>query len=398
MKIRFSKIILILSLILISGVNLKAQPGFFQKLAEEIHAVQYQYAPDKRTAIMDVTVKDTLNPILTIIGETNIPEAKSKIIRILKANDLQFIDSVRVLPGTNVGEKVWGLATLSVCNLRAQPDNAAELVSQALLGTPVKVLDFKDGWYRIQTPDMYIGWMEGNGLARFAPDEMDRWKNSERYFFNQISGNVFASPGKKAATISDLVLGDLLEVTDQKNGFLKVQFPDGRTGFVRKSECLSWQEFVFRKPDAQPVLDVAKRLLGVPYLWGGTSCKAIDCSGFAKTAYFSQGIILARDASQQARYGDHPEFKNIHNLEPGDLLFFGRDEKHVTHVGLYLGDGKYIHASGLVRISSVDPNDPAYNLTEKKKFVAASRILNSLNTDGITLVKDHPWYSIVNSK
>ena len=198
---------------------------------------------------------------------------------------------------------------------------------------------------------------------------------------------------KKASIVSDLVLGDLFETTGQKRGFLKIRIPDGRIGFVRKKECISWREWVFRDPDVQSVLRMAGKMLGSPYLWGGASSKAMDCSGFTKTVYFSQGIILARDASQQARYGAHPDIKNIQNLEQGDLLFFGRNEKHITHVGLYIGDGKYLNASGLVRINSLNPKDPTYNLSEMKKFISASRIMNSLNTDGIVLVKNHPWYS-----
>jgi hypothetical protein len=191
-------------------------------------------------------------------------------------------------------------------------------------------------------------------------------------------------------------MGDLFEVEAEVNGFLKIRISDGRIGFVRKKDCLSWNEWTNRKQDAPSVISVARQLLGVPYMWGGTSCKAVDCSGLSKTSYFSQGIILARDASQQARYGEHPDFNNISSLEPGDLLFFGRSAQRVTHVGLYLGNGKYIQASGFVRISSIDPNDPEFDLTERKKLVASSRVLNSLNTEGIVLIKDHPWYSIVN--
>lgn len=292
-------------------------------------------------------------------------------------------------------EKNWGLATLSVSNMRAQPEHSSELVSQALMGTPLKVLDHQSGWYKVQTPDEYVGWMDSLGLARFSQEELKLWKKSNRSVFIHISGNVLASPKKDAAIISDLVLGDLFEVESESKGFLKIRIPDGRTGFVRKTECIFWSEWTENNPDVQSILKVAKHLFGSPYLWGGTSCKAMDCSGLTKTAYFSQGIILARDASQQALYGEHPDFKSIENLQAGDLLFFGRNENHITHVGLYLGAGKYIHASGLVQISSIDPNDPAYNVSEKKDFVAAGRILNSLNQEGITMVKDHPWYSVV---
>ena len=140
------------------------------------------------------------------------------------------------------------------------------------------------------------------------------------------------------------------------------------------------------------MIALAKQMLGSPYLWGGTSSKGVDCSGFTKNAYFSQGVILERDAYQQARNGEHPDFTNIEELQPGDLLFFGPSKQKIAHVGIYIGNTYYIHASGLVRINSIDPKNPNYILTEKRQLVASSRIVNSLNTPGITLIKDHPWY------
>jgi cell wall-associated NlpC family hydrolase len=80
------------------------------------------------------------------------------------------------------------------------------------------------------------------------------------------------------------------------------------------------------------------------------------------------------------------------NLQPGDLLFFGRSARRITHVGIYMEKGDFIHSSGRVYISSIDPGDPKYN--PARINVAARRVLNSLNTEGITRVKDHPWYVV----
>lgn len=388
------KILLNIFLILLAGVIAQAQNSKFKLIIDEIQSIQKQLVPDKRVAILDVSLSDTLRPVIIVRGETNLPEGKTRILQLLTKNRIQFVDSIKLIPAASLGDKIWGLATLSASNLRLKPDHASELVSQALMGTPMKILDYIDGWYRVQTPDYYIGWMDSGGLARFTASEMDRWKESNRYVFNRIFGNAFDSPNRKNKVVSDLVLSDLLEVESEIKGYLKIRFPDGRTGFVKKKDCLSWLEWTGRKPDVQSVLQVARQLFGVPYMWGGTSCKAVDCSGLTKTAYYSQGVILARDASQQAKYGQHIDFNEIENLQPGDLLFIGRSIQRITHVGMYTGNSWYINASGLVRFNSIDPKDTAYVLTEKKNLVAASRILNSLNTDGIVLVKDHPWYSL----
>jgi SH3-like domain-containing protein len=372
----------------------QAQNTSFKNLASEIQSIQKQLVPDKRVAVFSASLLDTLQPVVKLKGETNLPEGKNRIVQLLTSKGIQFVDSVRVFPDASLGDKTWGLATLSVSNMRSKPDDAAELVSQALMGTPLKILDYQEGWCRVQTPDYYIGWMGDKELQRMNEEGLNHWKKSDRYVFNRISGNVFTSLDKKRTVVADLVLGDILEVKGGAKGFYQVQFPDGRRGFVRKSECLSWQEWTSGKPDAEAIVGVATQMMGIPYLWGGASAKAMDCSGMTKIAYFSQGIILTRDASQQARYGEHPDFKIYSNLQAGDLLFFGRNAQRVTHVGIYLGNEEYINASGYVRINSLDPKDPRYKLTEKKNLVSASHILNSLNTEGIVLVKDHPWYSL----
>jgi SH3-like domain-containing protein len=388
------KIFLFVLLVLFTGKYARAQKMSFKTLEGEIQSVQKQLVPDKRVAILEVSLVDTLRPVLVVRGETNLTEGKTRILQLLTKNKIQFIDSIRQLPEASLGDKTWGLATLSVSNMRAKPDDAAELVSQALLGTPMKILDYKEGWYRVQTPENYIGWIGEKELQRLNETELELWKKSDRYIFNRISGNAFYSADKKRVVMSDLVLGDILEVKGASKGFYQVRFPDGRIGFVKKSECISWQEWTGRSPDPKAIIQTVSQMMGIPYLWGGSSTKAMDCSGLTKIVYFSQGIILARDASQQARYGEHPDFTVHKNLQPGDLLFFGRNAQRVTHVGIYLGNEEYINASGYVRINSLDPKDPRYKLTEKKNLVAAGRILNSLNTEGITLVKDHPWYSL----
>lgn len=356
-----------------------------------IGSVSRHFAPDKRTALFDLVLRENSGQLI-LKGKTNLPEAKRILLDSLSLLGISYRDSLLVLPSRSLGEKTWALVTLSVANLRSGPDHATELLSQAIMGTPLKVLEIEENWYRVQTPDFYLGWMEGNGLECFTEAEMNRWKKSDRYMFNRITGNAFESAKRKSGVITDLVLGDLFEVEAEVKGFFKIRTPDGRTGFVKKNECLSWTEWTSRKPDVQAVIAVARQLLGVPYLWGGTSCKSVDCSGMTKTAYFSQAIVLARDASQQARYGQIPDFTAMKNLETGDLLFFGRNAQHITHVGLYMENGRYIHASGMVRINSIDPNDPAYNLNDRKQLVSVSRILNSINTEGIVPVKDHPWY------
>jgi SH3-like domain-containing protein len=389
------KKIYFLVVLLYLGTVVMAQRLNYKSLSMELQKMERELVPDKRVAVLNIELHDTLQPLIALSGESSLPEAKREIIRFLHEKKISFRDSVRLLPDSCLGDKIWALAKLSVSNMRSRPDHASELVSQVLMGTPMKVLDREDNWYRVQTPEYYIGWVDSAGLQRLNSQELQVWKKSNRYLFNHLSGYVYANPDLKSKTISDLVIGDLIEVEANGQEFIKVRFPDHRTGYVLKKECISFADWVKSSPTDQSIITIAKQMLGFPYLWGGVSSKAMDCSGLVKLSFYSQGVILARDASQQAHYGIPVDFTNISNLKSGDLLFFGSSTQKITHVGIYLGNGDFIHASGKVGIGSIVAGDPKYN--PARKLVAASRVLNSLNSEGITRVINHPWYSATNN-
>jgi len=286
--------------------------------------------------------------------------------------------------------KSWALAALSVSNLRALPDDTSELVSQVLMGTPLKILEGKDKWHRVQTPEQYLGWMDGSGLQPFDEMEMGNWRNSTRYLYNRITGFAYENAGGKGDVVTDLIMGDLFEVETSVNDFLKMKTPDGRTGYVSKEECISFDDWSNREPDIESLLHVARQMMGSPYLWGGSSSKGTDCSGFTKLVFYSQGIILARDSSQQARYGEPIDISDPGNLQKGDLLFFGRSADRISHVGIYLGNGDFIHSSGRVHISSIIPGDPKH--VPARIFISARRIVTCIDSEGISKVGTHPWY------
>lgn len=388
--------LLIVFFVFVFCVKIFAESKQVQVTNRVLNSVSRKYAPDKRTAICNFQTVEHSGKIV-VKGRTNLPEAQKMVKDSLSFLGINYRDSIIILPEKSLGANVWGIVKLSVGNVRTVPAHAGEMATQVLMGTPLKILAEKEDWLQVQTPDMYIGWMNRGAVALKTDSEMTSWKKGKRYIFNKINGRALASPGKNALPVSDLVLCDLFEVVSEAKGYLQVRLPDERVAFVKKNECISFQEWTSRKVDVPSVLLVARQMMGVPYFWGGTSSKATDCSGLTKTAYYSQGVVLARDASQQVRYGTHPDFADYRNLQPGDLIFFGSSPQRVTHVGLCLGNGVFIHASGssaMVRMNSLNPDDPLFDSSLLKIAVGSSRIVNSLNTDGIVQVKNHPWYSL----
>jgi hypothetical protein len=267
------------------------------------------------------------------------------------------------------------------------------LVTQAILGTPVKILKQKDGWYYIQTPDKYISWVDAAGILPVTRPELQEWQNSDRILFTGINGLVYED-NNFTIPVSDVTLGCILTKTDETYRWLKVRFPDGRSGFVPPQDWTGFNAFRnAAKPNPEKIVSQARQLSGRSYLWGGTSASAMDCSGFVKTVYFVNGLILARDASLQAMHGSKVELTHV---QPGDLLFFGQkatenQKAKITHVALSLGGAEFIHASGIIKQNSLNPASEVYSEYRKNSFIKTMRVIG-IEEDGIQPVKSHPWY------
>ncbi|MFD3000647.1 C40 family peptidase [Pontibacter toksunensis] len=340
-----------------------------------IDAVRQQYAPDKRVALFQVEQHGNV-----LRGETNMPEAKAALLE--KLQGTAYVDSIQVLPEAGLNGMHQAVVTISVANLRSQPKHSAELATQATMGTPLQVWKKDDGWYLVQTPDKYLAWVDAGGITLMNTSNFDNWQQGSKLLYTSPYGFAYAIPDAKGATVSDLVYGDVMLLQNQTQDFYEVTFPDGRKGFVPASSAVKYKDWVAsRKPTEENLVQTSKGMLGVPYLWGGTSFKGVDCSGFTKTVYFMNGLVLPRDASQQVHLGELVDTsEGWQNMRPGDLLFFGvpaKDGKpeRVVHVGMWIGgDQEFIHSSGKVRVSSMNPASQNFEESELKRFLRAKRI------------------------
>ena len=313
--------------------------------------------------------------------------------------------------------------------MREAPDFAAELGDQALMGTVVEVLEKEGSWVRIKSPEPYTAWVTDMGLVEMTEKEIEDYLEAPKYICVSGISHVFEEPSTKSRVVSELVLGDIVRIMyktiTHTRGHLKgydegravltkkfvgVVLPSGKTGYVPAKDVdvfYKWaKERKARQGDTKGIqgdlVETSLRFLGVPYMWGGTSIKNTDCSGLARSVFFANGILLPRNASQQGRVGEDIRiFDNEGNtdwssLQPGDLVFWGREATEeapakATHVGIYLGDGRFIHSSHVVRISSLDRNDPDYY---DRKPILARRIVGHIDEkgSGIVSIFQSPYY------
>jgi len=300
-----------------------------------------------------------------------------------------FVNSFKPVTGTEpTAKEPRAIVKLSTASLRTEGRHAAELATQAVMGTPVRLLEKDGDWYRVQTPDSYMAYVPANSLAFVDSTRFHQWLNSRRYIVTVYQTRLVSEPNSDA-TVSDLTLGCVLEHKGERGRWINLITPDGRSGWLRKSEVEEFSSWAKQPFSPEKIESTARRMFGSGYLWGGTTTKLTDCSGLAKVCYFSNAIILQRDASQQACTGKKIEAADWRSAQTGDLLFFGSKTGKVTHVCIYLRDGQYIHCSGEVKINSVDPTAPDHLSTP---FLSISRIAGQVGTHGIMAVKDHPWY------
>lgn len=381
MKFRYATIPLLYVLLL----SAMASCGPYQKHAVEkkITDIANHFARDSRVALFDVTVESG-NGDWILHGETNIPEAKRALVDSLSNINVQVTDSIKILPASELDGKTFALVNNSVANLRSTPSHTAQLVSQATLGMPLKVLKKQAGWYLVQTPDDYLSWVDEGGIQLVEKTDFEEWRSASKIIYLDIYGFAYEHPDRDSLEISDLVAGSILKVTDTAGEYYHVSYPDGRTGYVFREETQnfdSWKESA--EATEERLVETAKSMKGVPYLWGGTSAKGVDCSGFTKTVYFMNGWIIPRDASQQVHAGEAIDTSDgFDNLRPGDLLFFGKPAtdsttQRVVHVGMWIGDDQFIHSTGRVRISSVDSTSGNFDRYNLNRYLETRRYLNN---------------------
>lgn len=337
------------------------------------------YCPDSRVCIFDIQLKPKGRK-MELSGRTDLPGAIEKLEDTLAKMGFDVSsDKVHIYPDTSLQSFTHALPLSSILNLRSEPKFSSELATQSLMGWPL-VLKYRQGeWFRVQTGDGYLSWANEAGLQLLTENALVEYRQNA---FAAITGEkTFAYSSPEGAIIQDLHAGCIIPMTGVVIGdWVEVALPNGLSGWIKSSDAVNLKTLLSRDFTVESMLATAKQYIGRPYLWGGTSPVAMDCSGYTKMVMHMHGYQFPRDASQQISVGreitDSPDLPGV---KAGDLLYFGvkateDSPEKVTHVAICLGDSRFIHASGQVKIESLNPADSGFAPKRRETFLRAKRI------------------------
>ena len=247
-----------------------------------------------------------------------------------------------------------GTVNTDALRLRNEANTTSTILATASEGDTVVILeDAGNGWYKVDY-NAVEGYMSGEYLTVSAQADV-----TIGYGLVQAGGstlNVRSGPGTTYSKVTTLSDGAVVSIVGIDNGWYKIKTSSGATGYVSSEYMVTCKDSSGSRGDGttavavasnssmgQQIVDYAKQFLGVPYVYGGNGPNSFDCSGFTSYIYRHFGYTLNRTASTQLSNG---VAVSKSELQPGDLVFFRYNTSYpASHVGIYIGNGQFIHAS-----------------------------------------------------
>lgn len=263
--------------------------------------------------------------------------------------------------------------------MREEPNSQSEVASDAFFSEPLEILEEAGEWIKVKNPlDNYQGWIKkGSGIIqRQTPYASD--SSSQVAKINRCRAHLYAVQDTIYGPLLTLPFESQLEVLpkqiDSSSRWIPVRLPCGREAYVQNGDVKLSSHLL----DRQEMVTLSRRFLDLPYTWGGRTSFGYDCSGFVQMLYRQMGIKLPRHSGDQCKW-EGLEDISFDQLIPGDLIFFGLAEDKVRHVGMYIGDDQFIHATvaenaPFIHISNL--NDPEWKGIGRFAYRAAKTLKN----------------------
>lgn len=267
---------------------------------------------------------------------------------------------------------VFTYTNCPVLDMRAGPSQNEKVESQSYYSERVHVIKEENDWAKVKTPDGVEGWAKKDCLHTSEEPYIDH-TGTMIAMINRRYAHLYGVTDTEYGPVITLPFESRLEVLDQFNDpngrWIKVRLIDGKTAYIQRGDVI-----LNPKPMSfDEAIEFSHHFLGQPYTWGGRSGFGYDCSGFVQMIFRQMGIDIPRNSNQQLAWKGFREV-SLNDMQPGDLIFFGRDTSRVNHVGLYLGSNQFIHATvgenrPYIIISNL--NDPEWNGSGTLKYRAA---------------------------
>lgn len=295
------------------------------KVERAVDDLRRKWVPDKRLGVFDISLLPE-----QLAGATSSQDARDALRRL--AGEAGLSEKVRLLPDESVVDAA-AVVTAAIAPLLGEPQVSAPRVSEVLHGESLEILERRDSWLRARAPDGYIAWLHTGYVATGSAEWAADWQ--ERATARSLSADIVTAEGRHRLP------------TGARVAFRRgvVELADGQHGAVAGGNVRREQELrVEARHLALP--EIAQKWYGgAPYLWGGRTEWGIDCSGLVQAVYGARGIKLPRDSDQQ--FGEGSEIAMSADgaeYEAGDLLFFA-ERGRVSHVALWAGAGRIVHAA-----------------------------------------------------
>ena len=345
-------------------VHVKLTNKDHQQIHTIIENANKDFYLDSRIWYQDVQAEINGNQII-LTGQAFYSTPIKGIARKLKKANLEYdlVDSITYLPEKSLGDLPYGIITKPYIMGRYKPVDHKQEGTEMLYGEPVRLIRQEGKYLQVQSAVGYLGYIPEKSLRRISQQEWNRYHIGKQAVFTNndtLESGLVMLMGTRLPYLEN---GSLLMADGSE-----LQYESDKYSVVDAAA----------NPLRQDIIATAQEYLGLPYVWGGRSADGVDCSGFVMQSYSINNIYLPRDSDEIANTGRIVAYPGWFDaMLAGDIIFFVGSRRMITHTGIYMGDGKFIHSLGKgVQIQSLNPEDPDYSEGHVKRFAFAKRIFD----------------------